>query len=160
MSVTAFHMPGHTAGHCVLLVEPVGLVFIGDIDLTGFGPYYGDATSSLADFRRTLACVADVPARIWVTSHHRGVVTERDRFLGMLAAFAGKLEERDSRLLAMLEEGPLTLAQMADRRMMYPPGYQDLWVDEAERRSIAQHLQALAAQGRVHALGDGRWARG
>ena len=41
-----FHMPGHTAGHTVLLVEPEGVAFIGDIDLTGFGPYYGDACSS------------------------------------------------------------------------------------------------------------------
>jgi glyoxylase-like metal-dependent hydrolase (beta-lactamase superfamily II) len=36
--VRAFHMPGHTAGHCVLLVEPEGVAFIGDIDLSGFGP--------------------------------------------------------------------------------------------------------------------------
>ena len=53
--VRAFHMPGHTAGHCVLLVEPEGVAFIGDIDLSGFGPYYGDASSSLGDFRSTLA---------------------------------------------------------------------------------------------------------
>ena len=37
--VRAFHMPGHTAGHCVLLVEPEGVAFIGDIDLTGFGAH-------------------------------------------------------------------------------------------------------------------------
>src|SRR5882724_1559876 len=49
--VRAFHAPGHTAGHCVLLVEPEGVAFIGDIDLSGFGPYYGDASSSLSDFR-------------------------------------------------------------------------------------------------------------
>ena len=53
--VRAFHFPGHTAGHSVLLVEPEAVAFIGDIDLTGFGPYYGDACSSLHDFRRSLA---------------------------------------------------------------------------------------------------------
>ncbi len=41
VTIRAFHAPGHTAGHCVLLVEPDGVAFIGDIDLTGFGPYYG-----------------------------------------------------------------------------------------------------------------------
>src|SRR5512134_4160458 len=35
--VRAVHMPGHTAGHCVLLAEPHGIAFIGDIDLSGFG---------------------------------------------------------------------------------------------------------------------------
>ena len=51
MRVCAHHLPGHTAGHCALVVESEGVAFIGDIDLSGFGPYYGDATSSLADFR-------------------------------------------------------------------------------------------------------------
>ncbi|MEO8143524.1 MAG: MBL fold metallo-hydrolase, partial [Betaproteobacteria bacterium] len=44
VTVRAIHMPGHTSGHCVLLVEPGGIAFIGDIDLSSFGPYYGDAT--------------------------------------------------------------------------------------------------------------------
>src|SRR5690606_10667641 len=107
--VRAIHMPGHTSGHCVLLVEPEGVVFIGDIDLSGFGPYYGDATSSLAEFRRTLVRLPEVPARVWVTSHHRGVYTERAAFLEALAAFAAKIDERRERLLAMLQESPKTL---------------------------------------------------
>ena len=81
VSVTAIHLPGHTRGHCALLVEPAGVAFIGDIDLTGFGPYYGDATSSLADFRSSLEAVKAIPARAWVTSHHRGVVSDRATFL-------------------------------------------------------------------------------
>src|SRR5205085_5224588 len=85
--VRAFHTPGRTAGHCALLVEPEGVAFIGDIDLTGFGPYYGDASSSLADFRTTLAKVADIPAKIWVTFHHRGVYTDREKFVSDLATY-------------------------------------------------------------------------
>src|SRR5690606_19439426 len=90
--VRAIHMPGHTSGHCVLLVEPEGVAFIGDIDLGSFGPYYGDATSSLAEFRRTLARLPEVPATVWVTSHHRGVYTGREAFLSALAAFAAKFD--------------------------------------------------------------------
>ena len=97
--VRAFHAPGHTAGHCVLLVEPEGVAFIGDIDLSGFGPYYGDASSSLGDFRQTLARVADIPAKVWVTSHHRGVYTDREHFARDLAAYTadavGVLESPD-----------------------------------------------------------------
>ena len=121
--VRAFHAPGHTAGHCVLLVEPEGVAFIGDIDLSGFGPYYGDASSSLSDFRRTLARVADIPAKVWVTSHHRGVYTDRDQFLRDLAAYTGTLDARDQRLLDLLRESPKTLAQLVECRLLYPPGY-------------------------------------
>ena len=153
-SVRAFHMPGHTAGHCVLLVEPEGVAFIGDIDLSGFGPYYGDASSNLGDFRRTLARVTDIPAKVWVTSHHRGVYTDRRKFLDDLAAYIGTLDKREQRLLDLLRESPKTLAQLVECRLLYPPGHQDLWVVDAETRSISRHLAEMLADGRVR-LEDG-----
>ncbi|GAA4411089.1 MBL fold metallo-hydrolase [Quisquiliibacterium transsilvanicum] len=147
--VRAFHMPGHTAGHNVLLVEPEGVAFIGDIDLSGFGPYYGDASSCLADFRRTLARLPEIPAKVWVTSHHRGAYTDRALFLRDLAAFAAKIDEREQRLLRFLAESPKTLEQLVRCRLLYPADYQELWVDDAERRSISQHLEELLAAGAV-----------
>lgn len=158
--VRAVHMPGHTAGHCVLLVEPEGIAFIGDIDLSGFGPYYGDATSSLADFRRSLARLPELPATRWITSHHKGVVQERKQFLELLQAFAARIDEREARLLQMLAAGPQTLDDLVQQRLLYPPNANDLWVDCAEARSIEQHLQELAAAGRVRCDGAGRWRPG
>ncbi len=153
--VRAVHMPGHTAGHCVLLVEPHGIAFIGDIDLSGFGPYYGDASSSLGDFRRTLARLRALPAAAWITSHHKGVVTERERFDELLAAYAARLEEREAELVALLEAGPQTLAELAARHLVYPADHAAEWVDAVERRTIGQHLDELLAEGRVAALDDG-----
>jgi glyoxylase-like metal-dependent hydrolase (beta-lactamase superfamily II) len=152
--IRAQHLPGHTSGHCALLVDSEGLAFIGDIDLTGFGPYYGDATSSLPDFRKTLKSVAEIEARIWVTSHHRGVITERAQFLAQLAAFAAKMDERSEKLLGYLREGPLTLDQLVERRLLYPPGYSVPYVESAERRSIAMHLDELIAERRVQRAGE------
>ena len=157
--IRAHHMPGHTSGHCVLVEESTGLAFIGDIDLSGFGPYYGDASSSLADFRRTLAAVARLDARIWVTSHHRGVLTERALFLDALAAFAGRIDERRDKLLAMLADGPHTVDTLVRRRLIYKPDADAPWVDAAERRSITMHLDELLADGRVRRVDDGRLAR-
>ena len=156
--VRAHHLPGHTAGHCALVVENEGLAFIGDIDLSGFGPYYGDATSNLADFRRSLAAVADLDVRAWVTSHHRGVLTDRQKFTDALAAFTAKIDEREARLLAMLAPGPQALAALARQRLLYPPEHDAGWVDVVERRSIGLHLDELLAQGRVQQLDDGRYA--
>lgn len=147
--VRAVHMPGHTAGHCVLLVEPDGIAFIGDIDLSGFGPYYGDAASSLVDFKRSLARLPELPASAWITSHHKGVIQDRAKFLELLRAFSARIDERETQLLQMLATGPQTLADLVRRRLLYPPHADDLWIDCAEARSIAQHLQELAAAGRV-----------
>ena len=153
--IRAFHMPGHTAGHCVLLVEPEGVAFTGDIDLTGFGPYYGDASSSLRDFRRSMAHLPDIPAKVWVTSHHRGVYTDREHFLRDLAAFAAKLDEREQRVLAWLKASPKTLEQLVEQRLLYPPGYEAPWVVSAETRTISQHLAELMADGRVQVDEEG-----
>jgi glyoxylase-like metal-dependent hydrolase (beta-lactamase superfamily II) len=153
--IRAFHMPGHTAGHTVLLVEPEGVAFIGDIDLTGFGPYYGDAGSSLQDFRRSLARLPDIPAKVWVTSHHRGVYTERAHFLRDLEAFAAKFDARAQRLLDLLRESPKTLAQLVRHRVLYPPGHESPWVVDAETRTISQHLEELLANGRVQLDAEG-----
>jgi len=158
--VRAFHMPGHTAGHSVLLVEPEGVAFIGDIDLTGFGPYYGDASSSLSDFRRSLARVADIPAKVWVTSHHRGVYTDREHFLRDLAAYTAKLDEREQRLLELLRASPKTLEQLVECRLLYPPGYDEYWVVDAESRSISRHLDEMLAGGRVQMDGNGVYRPG
>jgi len=159
LTVRAFHMPGHTAGHCALVVEPEGVAFIGDIDLTGFGPYYGDASSSLADFRRSLQRLAQLPARVWVTAHHRGVYTDRGRFMDDLAAYAAKLDQREGRLLDMLSAGPQTMAQLVERRLLYPVGYDGPWVIDAETRTISQHLAELEAAGRVQRVEDGSYGR-
>jgi glyoxylase-like metal-dependent hydrolase (beta-lactamase superfamily II) len=156
--VRAIHLPGHTAGHCVLLVEPQGIAFIGDFDLSSFGPYYGDATSSLADFRRSLARLARLPAQVWITSHHKGAITGRAAFDAMLGAFAARIDEREARLLQMLRSGPQTLAQLVRQRLLYPPEADDLWIDCAEQRSIAQHLQELQTDGRVRCVDGAHYA--
>ncbi len=154
-TVRAFHLPGHTAGHSVLLVEPEGVAFTGDIDLTGFGPYYGDACSNLGDFRRSLQRLPDIPAKVWVTSHHRGVYTDRNQFLRDLAAFAAKLDEREQRILTWLGESPKTLEQMVERRLLYPQGFTAAWVTDAETRTISRHLAELLSSGRVQVDAEG-----
>ncbi len=156
VTVRAIHMPGHTSGHCVLLVEPDGIAFIGDIDLSSFGPYYGDATSSLTDFRRTLRNLKDLPAQMWITSHHKGVISDRATFLALLEAFAARLDAREEAIAAALRERPSTLAELVARRFVYPSHVDALYVDEVERRTIAQHLDSLAREGRALEEG-GRW---
>ena len=35
------HLPGHSPGHCGLYEPESKVLFIGDIDLSKFGPWYG-----------------------------------------------------------------------------------------------------------------------
>ena len=147
--IRAIHAPGHTAGHCVFLIEPDNIAFIGDIDLTGFGPYYGDMSSSLADFRSTIAAVREIPAVCWVTSHHKGVVANRGTFLEMLGTFANALERRETALIEAMRSGPKTLEDLVRQRFVYPKGYANEYVDDVERRMISLHLDEFEREGRV-----------
>lgn len=114
-------MPGHTAGHSVLLVASKGRRLHRRHDLSGFGPYYGDASFSLLGFRSSLARLPDIPAKVWVTAHRRGVHIDAERFMQELAAYAAKIDKREQRLLTMLREAPQTLAQLVAQRLLYPP---------------------------------------
>ena len=154
VQIRSVHMPGHTAGHSVLLVEPEGVAFIGDIDLTGFGPYYGDGCSSLPAFRDSLERIADLPAHSWVTFHHKGVITERAKFLELLDAFKEKIDRRERAILEALTAQPRSLDALVAHRFMYPQGYSELFIDDAERKTITEHLDELIAAGRI-ALREG-----
>jgi len=156
--VRTIHLPGHTRGHSALLIEPEGVLFLGDIDLSGFGPYYGDAWSSLADFERSLARVREVPARVWVSFHHVGVLTERAAFEARLDRFAARITEREQALLDYLAE-PRSLAELVAHRFLYPPHVQMAFIDSAERRTILQHLDRLTAQRRVEQCNENVFVR-
>ena len=80
VTVEAVHLPGHTRGHSGFRISG-GVFFLSDIDLTGFGPYYGDVWSDLEDFEASLRQVREEDAAHYVTFHQKGVIDGRDRFL-------------------------------------------------------------------------------
>jgi len=153
--VRVIHTPGHTRGHSALFIEPDGVLYLGDIDLSSFGPYYGDAWSDLEDFERSLARVREVEARHYATFHHIGVV-DRPTFLERLDRFTGVIGDRERRLLAFLSE-PRTLDEVAEHRFVYRRTDSVPFAGPVERRSMSQHIVRLVRQGRVHAVEPGRF---
>ena len=154
--VRVVHTPGHTRGHCCFHIEPDDVLYLGDIDLSSFGPYYGDAWSSLEDFERSLDLVRGLRARWYATFHHVGVVEGRAAFLDRLDRFAAVIRTREQRLLAYLDE-PRSLDEVVAHRFVYRPQDPVPWADACERRSMGQHLERLVRDGRVREIGAGRY---
>jgi glyoxylase-like metal-dependent hydrolase (beta-lactamase superfamily II) len=154
--VTVVHLSGHTRGHCGFMVEPGGVFFIGDIDLTGFGPYYGDHWSDLEDFERAIATVREMRADFYVTFHHRGVVEGHDAFVESLDAFAAVIRRREQALLAFLAE-PHTMDDVVAHRFVYRPTVTLPFADAVERRSMGMHLARLLREGAVVEVEPGRY---
>ncbi len=158
--VRVLHAPGHTRGHCFFWIEPDDVLYLADVDLSSFGPYYGDAWSDLEDFERTLARLRGLRPRHWATFHHVGVLSDPDEARARIERFAAKIAEREERLLVFLRGGPHDLAAIARHRFVYRPEDAVGWAEPVERRSMEQHLARLLAAGRVREVEPGRFLAG
>jgi glyoxylase-like metal-dependent hydrolase (beta-lactamase superfamily II) len=155
--IRVLHAPGHTRGHCFFWIEPEDVLYLGDVDLSSFGPYYGDAWSDLLDFERTLAALRELRPRHWATFHHVGVISEPAAFRERLDRFEARIGEREERLLEYLRGAPRTLAEIARHRFVYRADDDVPWAEPVEARSMAQHLARLCASGRVREVERGRY---
>jgi glyoxylase-like metal-dependent hydrolase (beta-lactamase superfamily II) len=145
VTVEAVHLPGHTRGHSGFRISG-GVFFLSDIDLTGFGPYYGDAWSDLEDFENSLRIAREEDAAHYVTFHHRGVISGRETFLQLIDAFAAVIPRRHDAMLSFLAE-PHTVEDMVAHRFVYRPHVQHVFADAVERRSAALHLRRMLDRG-------------
>jgi glyoxylase-like metal-dependent hydrolase (beta-lactamase superfamily II) len=158
--IRAVASPGHTGGHCLYSIEQTDgprVVVTGDIDLSTFGPYYGDAGSSLSEFEATLRMLPSVVADHYVTFHHKGVVDGHDAFVAAVEAFGEAIPRREAALISLLAQ-PCTLAQLVEIGIVYRPGTRPpLFGDSVEQRSIQQHLDRLLLDGAIATDGRQYW---
>jgi len=154
--VRVIHAPGHTRGHSFFFIEPDEVLYLGDVDLSSFGPYYGDAWSDLEDFEATLRRVREIDARYYATFHHIGVLDGREAYLERFDRFTAVIADRERRLLEYLTE-PHSLDEISAHRFVYRPGDAIAFAEPVERRSMEQHIQRLAHTGGVREVEPGRW---
>jgi glyoxylase-like metal-dependent hydrolase (beta-lactamase superfamily II) len=154
VTVEALHLPGHTRGHSGFVMADV--FFLSDIDLSGFGPYYGDAWSDLDQFDASLRKAREVEARWYVTFHHKGIVDGRQRFCEMIDGFHAVIDRRHREMLAFLAE-PRTVDEMVAHRFLYRPHVEAAYVDDAERRTATLHLERMLDRGEASEVEPGRF---
>lgn len=153
--VEAVHLPGHTRGHSGFRIDG-GVFFLSDIDLTGFGPYYGDMWSSLEDFDESLRRVRDEEADFYVTFHHKGIIEGRNDFLARIDAFHEVIERRHQAMLEFLAE-PHTIDEMMQHRFVYRPHVEHVFADSVEHRTASLHVARMQDRGEAIEVEPGRW---
>ena len=145
--------PGHTPGHLCLHFPDDGILFLGDYDLTAFGPWYGDLTGDMEAFRRSALRLAAIAADRYVVSHegpvHRGPIAEK------MLAYLAVIDRREEALREYVRE-PRTRAEIIARRLIYGPGRDGPWFDYGEWALLSKHLDAMIARGEA-ALRDGAY---
>jgi len=157
-TVEAVHLPGHTRGHSGFRLDGGRVFFLSDIDLTGFGPYYGDVWSDLDDFEASLVKVRDEEAEHYVTFHHKGVIDGRDPFVKMLDDFHAVIGRRHEAMLDYLRE-PHSIEEIVAHRFVYRPHVELTFADAVERRTAELHMARMLARGEAVETAPGRFQR-
>ena len=155
VTVTAIHLPGHTPGHSGFLVQPDGVAFIGDVDLSSFGPLYSDRGARIADYRATLETCARLTADVVATAHHKGPYRDRAEYLQALADFGRVLDRREEAILDLVRVGVNTAEGMVGRGVVYRPGRRPAFADRVEVSTCGKHLADLVDRGVVTVDEDG-----
>ncbi len=155
VTVTAMHLPGHTRGHSGFHIDG-GVFFLSDIDLTGFGPYYGDVWSDLEQFEESLRVVREVDAEYYVTFHQKGVIEGRETFLELLDAYHSVIARRHGEMLDYLIE-PRSLDEMAEHRFVYRPHVDIPFVETVERRTAELHVARMLTRGEAVEVESGKF---
>jgi endoribonuclease LACTB2 len=147
----AIHTPGHTSDH-FCLYEPENRILLSfDMDLTPFGPWYGNLESSLTEFRQSLADIRALDPLV-IASGHADVVTEH--VAESVDAYASVLDRRSETLKALLERTP-TRAELLKAAPIYGHHpFEPEILQFFEARMIDLHLEELIGQGIVQSEGE------
>lgn len=144
ISLECHHAPGHVDDHYVFFEPNHGIAITFDIDLSGFGPWYGHVESDIDLFLASIRMVVDLRPRILLSSH-KGVIT--DDIVGRLNRFAAVVDQRDDRILALLQR-PKTIAELVVESPIYGGHpYPEMPLDYWEGQMIAKHVERLCRNG-------------
>jgi glyoxylase-like metal-dependent hydrolase (beta-lactamase superfamily II) len=152
----ALHAPGHLDDHYCLW-EPDRKILIGfDIDMSPFGPWYGNPESNIALFRESLAMIKSLPLEIYISSHARPM--KGPHFLKRIAQYEATFEARDQLVLDALPPGkPASLDEIVDKSPIYTVDYTlhpDLMLRFGESQMVEKHLIRMAGLGLIEADGQ------
>lgn len=148
------HTPGHTPGHCVFYWPEKGIIFTGDIDLTGFGPWYGNAVSDVDHFINSIERLISLNPQL-ILSGHKGVIDKNPEL--RLKKYLNKLYDNEERILSSLKS-PQSLEELTNQKIIYGRwGKPDFMFFFFEKVSLINHLQRLERIGLVNKEKDGRY---
>ena len=148
--VQVLHTPGHTAGHLSFHFIDERVIFLADLDLVKFGPYYGDNGSSIDDTIASLQRLAKIDADVYLVSHGKQGVLDGDP--GHIQRYMDIIFQREEKLLAFLDSGPKALQEIIDYGIIYgghklAGGAWDLSM--SEKSMMRKHLERLERIGKV-----------
>jgi hydroxyacylglutathione hydrolase len=148
------HTPGHTPGHSCFYFPEQDILYLADMDLTPFGPWYGDLTSDLNALLDSLQRLEEFQARIYLTAHGQGVFSGEEA-KAALVQFKQVIFDREAEVLRQLQR-PRTISDLVNQRLIYRKLLEPSFVyNHIEKQMISKHVQRLVQTGLVTRTEDG-----
>lgn len=146
IELEVLHTPGHTRGHCGFYWREEGILFSGDIDLTGFGPWYGHPESDLDQLLQSIETLINLQPAMILSSHHEPVA---DSTVEYLKQYLEIVQTREMRILEKLSQ-PMSLEELTLQHFVYEKWRRPQALFRYfEQNSMRIHLRRLLRQGLV-----------
>jgi glyoxylase-like metal-dependent hydrolase (beta-lactamase superfamily II) len=147
----AIHCPGHLSDHYCFFEEKTATLFSIDIDLTPFGPWYGNPESEIEDFKESVRKIRDIDYKRVCSSHRTPIEGDAtDHFNRFLEKF-----QEQAQMVADLCKDPRSLDQLGKISPFYNDKLPDKRVQYIfEKRMSLKNLEYLRRQGRIIKEGD------
>ncbi len=147
VTVEVIAAPGHTPGNLAFHFKEPGVLFLGDYDLTPFGPWYGDVESSIEQTISSVKMLQQIPASTWLASHEQGVFENPPGPLWQ--NYLDVIHEREAKLLALLDR-PCTIQDIVNAWIVYRKPRDPLsFYAFTEKALMTKHLNLLIRKGVV-----------
>jgi hydroxyacylglutathione hydrolase len=154
VTVEAISTPGHTPGHLSFFFKGPEVLFMGDYDLTRFGPWYGDVGSSIEETIASVKRLRNITARVRITSHETGVFEKE--FGKIWDQYLDVINKREEKLINLLDE-PHTLEDIVGAWIVYGrPREPKTFFEWSEGAIVKKHLEKLMNQGIIR-VEDGQY---
>jgi hydroxyacylglutathione hydrolase len=147
LAVQVIATPGHTPGHLSFFFPDEEILFLGDYDLTSFGPWYGDVYSSIEQTIQSIHRLKNIPARRWITSHNTGVFEQNPGKLW--DDYENVIYQREEKIMNFLDK-PKTIDEIVSAWLIYgKPREPKEFFEFNERALVGKHIDRLKRQGKI-----------
>jgi len=147
LNVDVIATPGHTPGHLAFFFQEPAVLFLGDYDLTRFGPWYGDVHSNIEETIASLERLKRIPARVLLTSHETGIFEQPsdapwEQYELVIHAREVKIQQALNR--------PKSLEEIVNLYLIYGRPREPLaFYEFCERALVTKHIERLEERGLV-----------
>ena len=149
----ALHTPGHIGDHYCLWEAKQKILIGFDIDLSPWGPWYGNPESDIAAFRRSLAKIMSMPVQAYIPSHAKPV---KGRYVNKrLSSYQAVFDTREQNILSLIPAGTwVSPPEVVNSSPIYGFDYnksQNKILMYDETNMVQKHLDQLVEKEKIKA---------